>query len=124
MDDRERKRVLIVDGSEQVRKVLTDTLDEAGYDVVEASTGEDALAAIAEKPADMIISDLDMPGLSGTEFIHRIRSRKENRFVPIIMLTVADGVLLREQGKAAGVSGWLVKPFKPEHVLSVVKLIS
>lgn len=122
--DKERKRILIVDGSEDVRKVLKETLDEAGYDVVAVSNGENALAEIAEKPADMIISDLDMPGLSGVELIHQIRSRKENRFVPIIMLTVEDALLLREQGKAAGVSGWLVKPFKPEHVLSVVKLIS
>lgn len=122
--DKERKRVLVVDASEQVRKLLTETLDGAGYDVVAASSGEEALREIDRQPADMIISDLDMPGLSGVELVQQIRSRKENRFVPIIMLSVEDTSLLHEKGRTAGVSGWLVKPFRPEHVLSVVKLIS
>ena len=122
--DKKRKRILIVDGSEQVRKVLTETLNEAGFDVVEARNGAEALAEIDDRPADMVISDIDMPGVNGVELIQQIRSRKENRFVPIIMLTFKDDSQLQEQGKAAGASGWLVKPFKPEHVLSVVRLIS
>ena len=121
---KKRKRILIVDGSEQVRKVLTETLNEAGFDVVEARNGAEALAEIDDRPADMVISDIDMPGVNGVELIQQIRSRKENRFVPIIMLTFKDDSQLQEQGKAAGASGWLVKPFKPEHVLSVVRLIS
>ena len=104
--------------------MLSETLDEAGYEVAEASTGEDALTKIAETPADMIISDLDIPGLNGLDLIQEIRSRKENRFVPIIMLTVEDTENLRVKGRAAGISGWLVKPFKPENVLTIVKLIS
>ena len=122
--DQKRKRILVVDRSEQIRKLLTETLDEAGFDVVEASSGEDALHEITGCPADMIIGDLDLPGLSGVELIHQIRSREGNRFVPIIMLTVEDAVASREQGKAAGISGWLVKPFRPENVLSIVDLIS
>ena len=123
MDDK-RKRVLIVDSSEDVRKMLSETLDEAGYEVAEASNGKDALTEISETPADMIISDLDIPGLNGLDLIQEIRSRKENRFVPIIMLTVEDTEKLRVKGRAAGISGWLVKPFKPENVLTIVKLIS
>lgn len=123
MDDR-RKRILIVDSSEDVRKMLSETLDDAGYEVAEASNGEDALSEIVENPADMIISDLDIPGLNGLDLIQEIRSRKENRFVPIIMLTIEDTENLRVKGKAAGISGWLVKPFKPENVLTIVKLIS
>ena len=122
--DKRRKRILIVDDSELVRTMLSETLNEAGYDVVEAINGKDALDKISDKPADMIISDLNMPEMNGVELIRKIRSRKENRFIPIIMLTVEDAIKIREEGKAAGVSGWLVKPFKPESVLSIVKLIS
>jgi len=122
--ENDKKRVLVVDASEQVRRLLTETLDGAGYDVVAASNGEEALREIDRQPADMIISDLDMPGLSGVELVQQIRSRKGNRFVPIIMLSVEDTALLHEKGRTTGVSGWLVKPFRPEHVLSVVKLIS
>lgn len=122
--EKQRKRILIVDSSAQIRKMLTETLDEAGYDVVAASDGNEALEKMSHQHADMIISDLDLPGVGGVDLIQQIRSKKENRFVPIIMLTVEDAALLREQGKAAGISGWLVKPFRPESVLSVVKLIS
>lgn len=123
MNDR-RKRVLIVDNSEDVRKMLSETLREAGYDVAEASNGEEALTEIAKASADMIISDIDIPGQDGLDLIQEIRSRKENRFVPIIMLTIEDTENLRVRGKASGISGWLVKPFNPENVLTIVKLIS
>ena len=122
--ENKRRRVLVVDSSDDVRKMISETLDDAGYDVVEASNGVDALTAISGTPADMIISDLDIPGLDGLDLIQQIRSRKENRFVPIIMLTIEDTENLRIKGRAAGISGWLVKPFKPENVLSIVRLIS
>jgi len=122
--ENKRRRVLIVDSSDDVRKMISETLDDAGYVVVEASNGVDALTAISRTPADMIISDLDIPGLDGLDLIQQIRSRKENRFVPIIMLTIEDTENLRIKGRAAGISGWLVKPFKPENVLSIVRLIS
>ena len=122
--ENKRRRVLVVDSSDDVRKMISETLDDAGYVVVEASNGVDALTAISRTPADMIISDLDIPGLDGLDLIQQIRSRKENRFVPIIMLTIEDTENLRIKGRAAGISGWLVKPFKPENVLSIVRLIS
>ncbi len=122
--EEKRKRILIVDRSDEMRSMLAETLDAAGYDVVEACNGLDALEKNSRHPADMIISDLDAGEISGIELFHRIRARKGERFVPIIMLSVEDTVRMRREGTAAGVSGWLVKPFRPESVLSVVKLIS
>ncbi len=114
------KRVMIVDDSSTVRQVLQMTLVEAGYDVVEAIDGEDALRQLTGNSVDMLVTDLNMPNLDGIGLIKQVRQNIGNRFMPIIMLTTESQPERRQEGKTAGASGWITKPFKPEQLLSVV----
>jgi two-component system chemotaxis response regulator CheY len=111
---------MIVDDSSTVRKVLQMTLVEAGYDVVEAIDGEDALRQLTENSVDMLVTDLNMPNLDGIGLIKQVRQKAGNRFMPIIMLTTESQPERKREGKTAGASGWITKPFKPEQLLSVV----
>jgi len=118
------KCVLVVDDSETVRQVLQLTLSNAGFDVIEAEDGDDALEKLASAPAvDMLITDLNMPNMEGLELIRRIRDDGTHRFTPIVMLTTESSEQKKRAGREAGASGWIVKPFKPEQLLKVVKMV-
>lgn len=118
------KCVLVVDDSETVRQVLQLTLHNAGFDVIEAEDGDDALNKLADAPVvDMLITDLNMPNMDGLELIRRIRADKGHRFTPIVMLTTESSEEKKRAGREAGASGWIVKPFKPEQLLKVVKMV-
>ena len=117
------KTILTVDDSATIRQMLTLTLSDAGYGVVEAVDGEDALAKLAEHQIDMVITDLNMPKLDGIGLIREVRKLPDSRFVPIIMLTTESQESKKQEGKAAGASGWIVKPFKPQQLLAVVRMI-
>ena len=116
------KRIMTVDDSATVRKALNMTLTGAGYDVVEASDGEDALKKLMDEPVDLLITDLNMPKLDGISLIRQVRGFPGNRFIPIIMLTTESQPDRKKEGKKAGASGWITKPFKPEQILSPVKV--
>lgn len=115
------KKVMTVDDSATVRQVLAMTLEGAGYEVIEAVDGEDALRKLTGNPVDMLVTDLNMPKMDGIELISKVR--KEARFMPIIMLTTESQPEKKKQGKAAGASGWIIKPFKPEQLLAVVRMV-
>lgn len=117
------KIILTVDDSATIRQMLTLTLQDAGYEVVEAVDGEDALAKLAGNPVHMVITDLNMPKLDGIGLIREIRKIPQHRFIPIIMLTTESQESKKQEGKSAGASGWIVKPFKPQQLLSVVRMI-
>lgn len=117
------KRVMAVDDSATVRQVLQLTLEGAGYEVIEAVDGKDALTKLANAPVDMMVTDLNMPNMDGIELIRNVRLSPGNRFMPIIMLTTESQPEKKQEGKAAGASGWIVKPFKPEQLLAVVRMI-
>jgi len=118
------KCVLIVDDSETVRQVLQLTLGNAGFDVIEAEDGDDALQKLASAPAvDMLITDLNMPNMDGLQLIQKIRNDGKHRFTPIVMLTTESSEEKKRAGREAGASGWIVKPFKPEQLLKVVKMV-
>ena len=117
------KRVMTVDDSATVRQVLQMTLEGAGYDVVEAFDGEDALRKLANQSVDMLVTDLNMPKMEGIQLIRQVRQGPGNRFMPIIMLTTESQPEKKQEGKAAGASGWIIKPFKPEQLLAVVRMI-
>lgn len=117
------KRIMTVDDSATVRKVLNMTLSSAGYDVVEAIDGEDALCKMAEQRVDVLVTDLNMPKLDGVGLIKNVRNIAGNRFMPIIMLTTESQPEKKQAGKSAGASGWITKPFKPEQLLSIVQMI-
>lgn len=117
------KRVMAVDDSATVRQVLNMTLSGAGYDVIEAVDGDDALQKMGDNSVDVLVTDLNMPNLDGVGLIEQVRSRPGNRFLPIIMLTTESSPDKKKAGKAAGASGWITKPFKPEQILSVLRMI-
>ncbi len=117
------KTIMTVDDSTSVRQMVSFTLKEAGYDVVEASDGKDALSKIANTGLNMVVTDLNMPNMDGIELIKNIRSNAKFKFIPIIMLTTESQDSKKLEGKAAGATGWIVKPFKPDQLLAVIKKV-
>ena len=114
---------MTVDDSGSVRQMVSFTLREAGYEVVEASDGMDALSKLNLSDVNMVITDLNMPNLDGIGLIKGIRANQKYRFIPIIMLTTESQDSKKAEGKAAGATGWIVKPFKPEQLLAVTKKV-
>ncbi len=117
------KRILIVDDSPSVRQLVSSTLLGGGYEVVEAENGEEGLQKFDKRPVDLVITDLNMPKVDGIDLIRELRSRPGQRFLPIIMLTTESQEAKKQEARKAGVSGWLVKPFKAEQILAVVKMV-
>lgn len=117
------KRIMTVDDSATIRQMLNFTLSDAGFDVVEAVDGVDACSKLKDNPVNMVITDLNMPQMDGIELIREVRKDPANRFVPIIMLTTESQETKKQEGKAAGASGWIVKPFSPEQLLAVVRMV-
>ncbi len=117
------KVIMTVDDSASVRQMVKFTLNGAGYDVIEAEDGQDALSKLSGTRVDMVITDLNMPNLDGIGLIRALRQQSANKFVPIIMLTTESQDGKKQEGKAAGATGWIVKPFKPEQLLGVLKKV-
>ncbi len=117
------KTILTVDDSSTVRLVLSSTLKNAGYKVIEAVDGHDAITQLESGKINMLITDLNMPRVDGIDLIRHVRRSSCCRFMPIIMLTTESDDEKKKTGKAAGASGWIVKPFKPEQLLTVVKMV-
>ncbi len=117
------KTIMTVDDSASVRQMVSFTLKGAGYDVIEAGDGQQAVGKLNGTPIHMVITDLNMPNLDGIGLIRAIRGNASYKFIPVIMLTTESQASTNEQGKAAGATGWIVKPFKPEQLLAVVKKV-
>jgi two-component system, chemotaxis family, chemotaxis protein CheY len=115
------KALMIVDDSASMRQLVSFTLQDAGYDVLAANNGKDALAKIDGKKIDMVITDLNMPEMDGIELIRQLRGKSGFKFLPILMLTTESQETKKHEGKQAGASGWLVKPFQPQQLLDLVK---
>ncbi|MCK4911889.1 MAG: response regulator [Thermodesulfovibrionales bacterium] len=115
------KNILIVDDSASMRQLVTFALEDAGYDVVQAVDGEDALSKAGQSRAEMVITDLNMPKLDGIGLIRQLRERSEYKFTPIVMLTTESQDTKKKEGKQAGASGWIVKPFTPDQLIGVVR---
>ena len=114
------KVILTVDDSSSVRQMVRFTLSDAGYTVVEAVDGEDALAKLAN-PVNLVITDLNMPRLDGIGLIRRVRTIPACKGIPILMLTTESQESRKQEGKAAGATGWIVKPFTPQQLLAIIK---
>lgn len=115
------KRILAADDSRTILQMVAFTLKGAGYEVVEASDGQAALNLAKAQAFDLVITDLNMPALDGIALTKQLRGLMPYRFTPILMLTTEAGEHFRDRGKAAGATGWLVKPFDPAKLLGVVK---
>jgi two-component system chemotaxis response regulator CheY len=115
--------IMAVDDSTSMRQMVSFTLQSVGYEVLEAANGEEALKLAKTKKFDLVIADLNMPNMDGVSLIKSLRSLKDYKFTPILILTTESQDLKRQEGKAAGATGWIVKPFNPEQLLSVVKKV-
>jgi len=115
------KKILAVDDSSSVRQMVGFTLRKAGYDVVEAVDGQDALAKVGESKFDMIITDLNMPNVDGIQLITAVRKQPGYTFIPILMLTTESQAEKKDAGRKAGATGWIVKPFNADQLVAVMQ---
>jgi two-component system chemotaxis response regulator CheY len=114
------KRILIVDDSTSVRTVCGIALREAGYEVIEASNGQEGLSRLTGERIRLIISDVNMPVLDGIGFLKEVKRHPSYKFTPVIMLTTESGEDKKQEGRAAGAKAWIVKPFQPHIMLDAV----
>jgi len=117
------KTILIADDSSSLRQMVAMTLSGAGYGVVEAVDGLDALAKAEGKIISLFITDLNMPRMNGLDLIRRLRAGSAHRFTPALMLTTESDVAKKQEGRVAGATGWILKPFNPDQLLAVVKKV-
>ncbi len=115
-----KKRVLIVDDSRTVREIFSRILIEQGYEVMKGEDGLHALQLLRGKECDLAIVDINMPIMGGFEFLENFRSLPRYKHTPVLVLTTEAGADQVKQGIAYGISGWIVKPFKTEHVLEMI----
>lgn len=118
------KLILIVDDSASIRQVVKIALTNAGYEVMDACDGQDALSKMDGTKIHLIISDVNMPNMDGISFVKEVKNHPDYKFTPVIMLTTESEDDKKTAGKEAGAKAWIVKPFQPEQMLDAVsKLI-
>ncbi len=115
--------ILAVDDSASMRQMVSFTLKGAGYDVIEAADGVEALSIARGKGVNLVITDVNMPNMDGISLIKQLRMLPSYRFTPLLMLTTESSPEKKQQGKAAGATGWIVKPFNPDQLLNTVKKV-
>jgi len=115
--------ILTVDDSASMRQMVAFTLKGAGYDVVEAVDGEDALGKAKAGKFDLVVTDVNMPRKDGITLIKELRQLGDYKFTPMLMLTTESGTDKKMQGKAAGATGWIVKPFNPDQLLKTINKV-
>lgn len=115
--------ILAVDDSASMRQMVTFTLKGAGYDVIEAVDGEDALNKAKNSNPDAVLTDVNMPKMDGITLIRELRQLPAYRHTPMLMLTTESSGDMKSKGKSAGATGWLVKPFNPEQLLATIKKV-
>jgi len=116
-------KILAVDDSISIRQMVSHTLKDAGYEVETANDGSDALKKSQMTKFDVVISDVNMPNMGGFELVRAIRGNPQYKFIPILMLTTETSIEKKQEGKSAGATGWLVKPFNPETLLKTLKRV-
>ncbi len=114
-------RSLVVDDSVSMRRMVAFTLTQAGFVVIEAENGEAALGLLEEVGVELIITDVNMPVMDGFHFVREVRRRRGYAHTPILMLTTDCEQERKAEGRLAGATGWIVKPFDPERLLEVVR---
>jgi two-component system chemotaxis response regulator CheY len=118
-----QKRIMAVDDSKTMREMVAYTLRAAGFAVEEAEDGQQALSALSRTQVDLVITDLNMPNMDGLSLIRNLRADPKYRTVPILMLTTEADADNKAQGRAAGVTGWLVKPFNPQKLVELANRV-
>ncbi len=115
-----KKKALTVDDSKTMREMVSFTLSNAGYEVVAAEDGQEAMQVAQGNKFDVIITDLNMPNMDGIQLIKNLRANENFKFTPILMLTTESDESKKIEGKSAGATGWIVKPFNPEKLIQIV----
>jgi two-component system chemotaxis response regulator CheY len=113
-------RVLTVDDSRTILAMLHHTLSNAGFEVLQAEDGQKGLDVLRTESVDVVITDINMPVMDGIEFITKVRESGQHNSLPILILTTETSQDKRERGRAAGGTGWIVKPFDPEKLIAVI----
>lgn len=113
-------QVLAVDDSKTMRDMVGFTLRNAGHDVLEAGDGVDALDKLGDQRVDLIITDINMPRMDGISLIRKLRENMVHKSTPILVLTTESDNNKKNEGRQAGATGWIVKPFSPDKLLQVV----
>lgn len=114
------KKILAVDDSSTMRQLIKMTLSRAGYEVVEAEDGAKGLQKASAETFDLVLSDINMPVMTGIELLRSLRALPQYKFTPVVLVTTESQPEKKQEGKAAGATGWIVKPFEPEQLLAVV----
>jgi two-component system, chemotaxis family, chemotaxis protein CheY len=117
------KKVLVVDDSVSIRKSIGFVLGQEGYEITEAVDGIDGLAKAKSDKFSLVITDINMPNMDGIELTKNLRQTEGYRFIPIIALTTENQQSKMTEGKTAGATGWIVKPFTSEKLIAVVKKV-
>lgn len=117
------KKILTVDDSPSIRQMVAFTLKASGYGVDEANDGNDGLRKAKAQAYDLILTDQNMPNMDGLTMIRSLRATPQYKSTPILMLTTESSDAMKSEGRAAGATGWLVKPFNPEKLIEVVKKV-
>ena len=115
--------ILTVDDTASMRQMISFTLNSAGHEVIQACDGKEALQLLQGRKIDLVIADVNMPNMDGITLVKNLREQPDYKFTPILMLTTESQESRRQQGKVAGATGWIVKPFNPEQLLNVVKKV-
>ena len=114
------RSILAVDDSASMRQMVSFTLRSSGYDVIEAVDGQDALDKIGERQVDLVLTDQNMPRMDGLTLIRQLRGQDRFKRTPILVLTTESSDEMKQAGRAAGATGWMVKPFDPARLLEVI----
>ncbi len=117
------KTILAVDDSASIRQMVSFTLKSAGYEVVEAVDGQDGLDKAKSRTVNLVLTDQNMPRMDGLTLIRNLRALPQYKSTPILMLTTESSDAMKSQGRAAGATGWLVKPFDPQKLIEVVRKV-
>lgn len=117
------KTILVIDDSASIRQVVGIALRGAGYTVVEAADGKDALQKLTGEKINLVISDVNMPNMDGISFVKEMKKNANYKFTPVIMLTTEGADEKKQQGKEAGAKAWIIKPFKTEQLLQTVSML-
>ena len=115
--------ILAVDDSASMRQMVSFTLKGAGYEVIEGVDGVDALSKAKGRKVDLVVTDVNMPNMDGITLIKELRTLPNYKFTPMLMLTTESSAEKKAQGRAAGATGWIVKPFNPDQLLKTVKKV-
>ncbi|MFK7794148.1 MAG: response regulator [Gammaproteobacteria bacterium] len=113
-------RIMAVDDSPSIRKMVTVTLMSSGHEVISAEDGVDAYELAKKENVDLVITDLYMPNLDGIGLVSKLRTLDNYRYLPILFLTTESSPDMKQRGKQAGATGWIVKPFEPSQLLSTL----